>query len=79
MNGYSLYVDKPKLILLIEPNKTLLTNATDEVKRFNDYYYVCSDRKKLAKKAKELKEQWLREAIDRLNQVENLKIKNKYK
>lgn len=77
MKMYSLFFDKKRLEICIEPYKNAMIE-TNELYKFNDCRYLCSDRKLLREKAKEIKESWLEEAKQAVRDIESLKIKNKY-
>ena len=80
MKVYALYFDKSKCVLEIAPfNKYFNSKIEiDEVTKFNDCIYLCSDRKKLREKAKEIKQGWIDETKETLAKFEGLKVKNKY-
>jgi len=79
--NYKLYHDKEKSELIISPIDNLLcdeSKITNELLYFNDNYIVCSDRKALKEKAKDIKEEWITEAYDNWKMIQNIKIVDKY-
>lgn len=74
---YALKFNKKNHILEIGPWK-YPCDCTDEVKQFNDSYFLCTDRKKLREKANELRAEWIKEAKENLEKFEALKVTNKY-
>lgn len=79
---YKLYFSKRDFVLKIEPIGGLMVKenqVTDEAIKFNDFFYVCNNRKILREKAKEIKERWIKETEENLSKFKNMEIKNKYK
>ena len=78
---YELYHSRREKKLEIKPSKNKPFKddcAIDEVVEYNDYFYLCSDRKLLKKKAEEIKNEWIAEAEKELEQLKEIKIKSKY-
>lgn len=78
---YKLYFSRKDLKIELSPiknNELMVSRVPDEIVRYNDCYYVCSDRKKLRDKANEIREKWIREVEEELGWLKDLKIKNKY-
>ncbi|WP_097026160.1 hypothetical protein [Clostridium peptidivorans] len=78
---FQLYFNKKKKELKIAPLKNLMidkSKITNEVTRFNDCYFVSLNRKALKDKANAIKEEWIKEVEEELNQFKNLKIQVKY-
>ena len=73
---YQLFIDKKDCILEIKPvTSTLLKEVeTDEIIGIGDKYLVCKYKNSLKKRAREIKQAWLKETEDRLNQINNIKI-----
>lgn len=75
---FSLYIDKEKMELVVGKINNLTDIVTNEIVKFNSCYYIGPDRKELKKYAENMKLEWLKEAEDRVENLKNLKIKNKY-
>lgn len=81
---YQLYHDKSKAILKISPMikafygttyiDKLLTNATEEIIYYNTNYFFSFSRKALVQKAREMKEEWIKEAEEILEMYKNIKV-----
>lgn len=82
---YQLYVDKKNLKLKLSPIQASLKNmgqilmykargGDDEILHYNDYYEICKTRKVLLQRACDIKAEWLKEAKDRVEQIEAIKI-----
>lgn len=72
---YSLYFNKNKCeIVLKKMGKIILGNPTEEVKQFNDCYYISTNRKALKQKGMEIRERWIEETRERLEALESIKI-----
>jgi hypothetical protein len=76
---YQLYHNKDNLELKIEPDKYGTFYSNNEVHCWNDNYYKCNEIKPLRSKAEEIRQKWIKEYQERLDKLENLKIKVKYK
>lgn len=76
--GYTLLVDwKKKTLKLSKPTAGMRTPDviyTDEIKRYNDSYFICLKRKPLKEKAEQIKAEWIRDLEDQLQTVRDLKI-----
>lgn len=46
----------------------------DEILHYNDCYEICKTRKVLLQYARNIKAEWLKEAKDRVEQIEAIKI-----
>lgn len=86
MELFNLRFNKEDAVLLIEPKKQwpLYKHQKDEILKngiiqFNDCTYLGVDRKILREKAKEIKQEWIKDAEERLRQFTYLKIITKYK
>lgn len=87
MEVYSLYVSKADRKLLIGPKRDdwwlSKKNKEDILKygiiQYSPSYYLGVDRKILREKAKEIKQEWIKDAEKRLRQFTYLKIITKYK
>lgn len=78
---YELYHSRREKKLEIKPSKNKPFKedcVINEVATYNDCFYLCSDRKLLKKKAEEIKSEWIEEAEKELEQLKEIKIKNKY-
>lgn len=75
---YNLYHNKEKgelkLIKVSSSNRKLHTTYKAQPSYFNDCYYVCMERKPLKELAISIKEQWLKEAKERVEMLENMKV-----
>lgn len=74
MSNYGLYHWKEKKQIKVITNPNLYTNYTDEIKEFNDFYYVSTNLKKLKELASQLKNEWIKEAENEFNKTKNIKI-----
>lgn len=78
---FKLKADRERKEIEVSPisnNDMMLDKCTDEITKFNSIYYICNDRKKLNDKAKEIKEEWIRETEKELEAVRAIAIKRKY-
>ncbi|OME55487.1 hypothetical protein BSK59_13505 [Paenibacillus odorifer] len=71
---YQLYHNKEEAEIEVKPIKAAFKNIeiTDEITRYNQYYFFCNKRKLLKEKAEEIKAEWVKEAqetLDKLNQI----------
>lgn len=82
---YQLYINKKTLELKLSPIKACFKNAgsilmykakgrDDEILHYNDLYAICKTRKVLLQYARNIKAEWLKEAKDRVEQIEAIKI-----
>ena len=82
---YQLYINKEKLVLKISPISSVFKNdgqiliykakgRDNEIFHYNDYYEICKTRKALLQHARNIKAEWLKEAKDRVEQIEAIKI-----
>lgn len=73
---YELYYKKEECILQIKPAMAAFKNknVNDDIKYHNNCYYLGNNRKALKEKAIELKEEWRKEAEERLNKVLAIKL-----
>lgn len=76
---FQLYHNKDKLELKIEPDKYGTFYSNNEIHFWNENYYKCNEIKPLREKAEEIKQRWINEYQERLNKLEKLKIRVKYK
>lgn len=79
---YRLYINQEKFEMRIEPvGKLFIYDTIDysEPYLYNSNYTVCTDRKKLQELAKSIKRIWKTTLELKLDQIENMKIRNKYK
>ena len=78
LNMYNLLCNKReleiKIVKVTSRGQHLHTEYTDEVVKFNDYYFVSTDIKALREKAVEIKEGWIFELEGKLNTVVSIKI-----
>jgi len=82
MTIYGLYHDEEKGILRIE-NWDRYAGANqgnfNEIRKWNDCWFICNNRKLLREKAHELKKQWILDAQLRLEFLNNVCVETKYK
>lgn len=82
---YQLYVNKKTLELKLSPISTGLKNmgqilmyklrgGDEEILHYNDCYVICKTRKVLLQYARNIKEEWLEEAKNKVEQIEAIKI-----
>lgn len=72
---YTLYIEKPTKLKVMKARKVLQDlDYTDEIKKYNDNLFYCSNRKPLVDKANEIKEEWIIEIKEQLINIENIKI-----
>ena len=73
---YTLYVKKEKMIIEVKKASKAMSNCTytNEVVKYNDCYYLCSNRKPLIEKAKEIKESWISELKEKLEKAKSIKF-----
>jgi len=73
---YQLYHNKSEIIIKISKVKKVFNHVkiTDEIKCYNDNYFLCSDRSKLKIKALELKNEWVIEAKILMEKYKNINI-----
>lgn len=73
---YTLYVNRKENKIEINKARNIFQhlNYTDEVTRYNDSYYICSKRKSLKDKAKEVHQEWISELEEKLKLVKEIKI-----
>lgn len=73
---YTLYYQRSeKVIQVLKAKKVFQTlNFTEEVTSYNDCYFICSKRKPLIEKAKEIKQGWVLELEEELNSIKEIKI-----
>lgn len=78
---YQLRFDRRNYDIIIEPMKVCGEKYIEkgEVIRFNDIYFVSDDRKLLREFAKKLKQNWREEILYKLEKIDNVIIKNKYR
>lgn len=76
---YNLYVDKSETKIEIKPLRKVFHNhigsITDEVSQYNSVYYFCAKKKPLLDLATRIKEEWLKEAEERVNTIKKITIK----
>ena len=75
----ALYYDKEKLILKIENKINLCYNERHlkeieetGISYFNDCYYIAEERKPLVIKAQEIRNKWIEEVKQKLENLENM-------
>ena len=68
---YTLYHDKSMGIIKVKKASKGLQKCTytDDVTYYNNNYYLCSKRKSLVEKAKEIKQSWVEEIEEKLAKV----------
>lgn len=71
---YQLYHNKEEAKIEVKPIKAAFKDIeiTDEIRRYNQYYFFCNKRKLLKEKAEEIKTEWIKEAqetLDKFNQI----------
>lgn len=78
---FQLFHNKDKFIITISPMTVYGENyvVSNEVRKFNENYYVSDNRQILQEYAKELQQEWIKEYKTKLTLAQNMKIKNKYK
>ena len=77
---FKLYFNKKENKIEISPmgDTLMVTEANDKITLYNEYHYICNDRKSLMEKANEIKSNWIAELEKELNEIKEIKIKNKY-
>jgi hypothetical protein len=73
---YTLYYNKSEKAIKVSKVIKVLRNLnfTEDVTIHNSYYYICSKRKPLVEKAKEIKQGWILELERDLVLVNQIKI-----
>jgi hypothetical protein len=73
---YTLYFKKSERKIKLSKSHKSMQNLdyTDKVTRYNDCYFVCSERIPLKEKAKEIKQNWIEEYEEALNSIKEIKI-----
>lgn len=73
---YTLYFNRSEKAIKVSKAKKALQNLnfTEEVSKYNNCYFICSNRNPLVEKAREIKKEWILELEDDLNTVEAIKI-----
>jgi hypothetical protein len=73
---YTLYYSrKEKTIKVTKARKALQNlNFTEEVTRYNDCYFICSNRKPLIEKAKDIQNEWLLELVKELETIREINL-----
>lgn len=73
---YVLYFNKSeRKIKLSKANKSMRNlNYTDQVVKYNDCHYICTERRLLKEKAIEIQQSWISEFEEALNSIKELKI-----
>jgi hypothetical protein len=81
---YQLYYDKKEGILRVSPmaktfldtyiDKNLANQPQDFILYYNPYYFFSLSRKALVQKAREMKEEWIKELEVKLEMYKNIKI-----
>lgn len=73
---YCLYHDKEKGIIKVHKTHKALQNVkhTEDVYDYNNYYSLCLYRKPLVKLAIQMREEWIKEYEDKINDLKSLKI-----
>jgi len=73
---YTLYHRKSERIIEVKKAKKIFQNLefTEDVKEFNDCYYICSKRKPLVEKANKIKQEWITELENQLQAVKEINI-----
>jgi hypothetical protein len=73
---YTLYYSrKEKTIKVTKARKALQNlNFTEEVTRYNDCYFICSNRKLLIEKAKDIQNEWLLELVKELETIREINL-----
>jgi hypothetical protein len=73
---YTLYYSrKEKTIKVTKARKALQNlNFTEEVTRYNDCYFICSNRKPLIEKAKDIQTAWLLELVKELETIREINL-----
>lgn len=76
MAKYTLFINKEKSIIEVKKATIAFRNVvfSEDVWHYNNNYYVSTNRKALIAKATEIKEQWITEAKERLDALEQIKI-----
>ena len=73
---YSLYHNKEDNEIEVKKAHKALQNVKykEEITRYNSYYYLCLHRKPLIELANQMREAWIKEYEDKINDLKNLKI-----
>lgn len=73
---YTLYVERSKKDIKVskahKPFQKL--NFTEEIIKYNDCYFLCTNRKTLVEKAKEIQRKWILELEEEINSIKEIKI-----
>ena len=83
-NVYHLYYDKENAILKVSPikkifyktyvDKALADKPQDYIYHYNENYFFSLSRKALVQKAREMKEEWIKEVEVKLEMYKKIKI-----
>ena len=82
---YQLYIDKDVCKLKVTPLQTafqkvgeivkLEKNGSDtDILYYNSFYRMCKTRKVLVQLARDIKAEWLQEAMEQVKKIEEIKI-----
>jgi hypothetical protein len=73
---YTLYFNRSEKIIKVSKATKALQNLsfTEEVTQYNYCFFICSNRKPLVEKAREIKREWILELEDELNTIEAINI-----
>lgn len=73
---YALYHDRKQKIIQVKKAPKALQDIeyTDEVRYYNNCYFICLKKKLLLQKAEEMKQQWIAEAEKELEQLKAIII-----
>lgn len=74
---YTLYFSKKdKIIKVTKASKGMQSGVTytEEVTQFNSNYFVCTKRKPLVEKAKEIQQEWVVDLEEELKALKEIKI-----
>jgi hypothetical protein len=73
---YTLYFQKSEKVIQVSKARKALQNLNfmEEVTRYNDCYFICTNRKPLVEKAKEIKQDWILELEKELSAMKEINI-----
>ena len=76
---YLLYHDKDNAVIFVKKAGKAMQDLdydnTGKVTCFNNHYFSCLKRKPLLDKAREMKEQWIKEEKEKIMKIEAIEIK----
>lgn len=80
--AYSLHHNKEQCLFEIKKNKTMGINVPesceikdDDLIRYNDCHYISNDRNALVDKARELRDEWIKEYEEKIAKLKSINFK----